>query len=63
MRLESAAGTPLQAMRTDAEGKFTFAKLQSGRYRLRTFAPGIAGPQLVQIDVPSATGSYEVAFT
>jgi len=63
VRLESITGTALQAMRTDEQGRFTFAKLRSDRYRLSTFAPGSSVPKVTPIDVPSASGSYEVVFT
>ena len=63
VRLDDITGTALQAIRTDAQGRFTFTKLHSDRYRLATFAPGSSVPKLTPIDVPSATGSYEVVLT
>ena len=51
----------LQA-RTDNAGRYVFDRLQSGRYRLRAEAAGLAPIAPSDIDVPSQTGQYNLQF-
>jgi hypothetical protein len=59
VRLEDALGTPLQAVTTNAAGRFTFGQLRPGNYTLRVRAVGFAETTHA-IDVPSLTGNYDV---
>jgi hypothetical protein len=44
---------------TGTDGRFTFARLRQGRYRIRAVATGI-GDVPRDVDVPSETGEYDV---
>jgi hypothetical protein len=59
--LETATGDPLQSTKTNALGRYTFAKLQSGQYKLKARATGFPEKER-PIDVPSPTGEYDVTF-
>jgi Pvc16 N-terminal domain/Carboxypeptidase regulatory-like domain len=61
VRLTTPGGEPLQITRTNELGRFTFAGLKAGPFRLRTQAPG--HPEVVRdVDVPSPTGEYDLQF-
>ena len=62
VRLESPSGESLQTTESDAVGRFTFARLRAGSYRLRARATGL-GEILRDIEVPSPSGEYDVTFT
>jgi hypothetical protein len=57
--LEDATGTPLQETTTDIVGRFQFAGLREGAYTLRVRAQGFAEATRI-VEVPSATGNYDV---
>jgi hypothetical protein len=60
VRLETdPGGLPLQTAETDADGRFTFAGLAAGPYRLRVRARGFAETTR-NVQVPSAAGGYDV---
>ena len=46
---------------SDGEGRFVFQRLRAGSYQLRAVAPGI-GEIPRQVDLPSETGEYDLAF-
>jgi hypothetical protein len=48
-------------MVTRADGRFLFARLRPGRYRLRAVAPGL-GDLPRDVDLPSETGEYDLRF-
>jgi hypothetical protein len=59
VELEDAAGTLLQTTMTDPDGRFIFAGLTKGSYRLRVQAQGF--PEASRnIEVPSTSGNYDV---
>jgi hypothetical protein len=62
VQLEETAGKPLQAVRTNANGEFTFADVVPGAYRVRVRSA--AHDELVDdpFTVPSPTGRYDLAF-
>lgn len=60
--LETNAGERLQVTETDAAGRFRFEALAYGRYLLRVRAGGYHEAML-PIEVPSVTGSYDVALS
>jgi hypothetical protein len=62
VRLETAAGEPLQTTESDQLGRFTFGDLRAGRYKLRTRVVRLGELEL-PIDVPSLTGEYDLRFT
>ena len=45
----------------DGDGRFVFQRLSAGRYQLRAVAPGI-GELPREVDLPSETGEYDLAF-
>jgi Carboxypeptidase regulatory-like domain len=49
-------------MITDADGRFLFSRLRSGRYRLRVVASGLGDLPPRDVDLPSATGEYDLRF-
>lgn len=63
VRLETPAGEALQTTTTKEEkseiGRFTFAQLKAGNYKLRVRAQGFA-EKIDDINVPSSTGNYDV---
>jgi hypothetical protein len=63
VQLETLAGVKLQTTETNALGRFTFADLPAGRYRLRARA-GSLGELLPvrEVTVPSPTGEYDLRF-
>jgi hypothetical protein len=64
VHLETPPGQVLQTATTNTLGRFTFGWIQTGQYRLSWRAAGFplpAGPR--QIEVPSPTGEYDLAFT
>ena len=62
VELETLAGERLQLIRTNELGRFTFADLRAGSYRLRTRAVGLA--EITRdVDVPSPSGEYDLVFT
>ncbi len=63
VRLETPAGHPLQTTETNDRGRYTFERLQAGRYRLRWRAGARPEPAPRMIDVPSPTGEYDLRFT
>lgn len=61
VRIETLGGVPLALVTTDEQGRFVFDRLRPGQYQLRTGAPG-EGPLTRVVDVPSATGEYDLEF-
>lgn len=61
VRLESLTGEVLQQQETDALGRFTFANLRPGSYRLRARVQG-RGEVLRVIQVPSPSGEYDLIY-
>ena len=59
--LETVGGEPLHSTKTNALGRYTFSKLQSGQYKLKARATGFPEKER-PIDVPSPTGEYDVTF-
>jgi Pvc16 N-terminal domain/Carboxypeptidase regulatory-like domain len=59
VRLEDGAGTTIQIMNTDSDGRFRFGGLSEGNYVVRVRAQGFA-EQVRNIQVPSPTGEYDV---
>ena len=53
----------LRTTDTDDDGRFAFADLQPGRYRLRARATGFGQTLPRDVDVPSPTGEYDLRFT
>jgi hypothetical protein len=62
VRLESLAGAELQTTRTNALGRFSFERLQPGRYQLRWRAGARPEPAPREIEVPSPSGEYDLRF-
>jgi protocatechuate 3,4-dioxygenase beta subunit len=62
VRLETPGGTPLQATRSDNDGRYTFDGLSPAHYRLRWRALGRTEPQPLDLEVPSPTGNYDLSF-
>jgi Pvc16 N-terminal domain len=61
VRLTTISDEPLQITRTNELGRFTFAGVKEGQFRLRTQALG--HPEVVRdVDVPSPTGEYDLQF-
>ena len=61
VRLETPAGAVLQQQETDSQGRFTFANLRPGSYRLRARVQG-RGEVLRDIQVPSPSGEYDLIY-
>jgi hypothetical protein len=61
VELQNPAGARLQITQTNEVGRFTFADLQAGSYRLRAQALGLA-PVTRVVDVPSPSGEYDLQF-
>jgi hypothetical protein len=61
VRLEDAAGEPLQITKTDDSGRFTFLRMHPGNYRLRVRATGL-GELERSVNVPSELGGYDIRF-
>jgi hypothetical protein len=61
VQLEEMGGKPVEQMETKELGRFTFAKLQPGHYRLRVRAEGL-GEMTRDIEVPSPSGEYDLRF-
>ena len=61
VELESTTGET-QTTETNDEGRFTFGDLRAGRYRLRARALGRGDTPPREIEVPSATGEYDLLF-
>lgn len=59
--IETIAGVTLGRERTDARGHFTFERLRAGPYRIRASAVGL-GTLARVVDVPAATGEYDLRF-
>ncbi|MCI4567342.1 Pvc16 family protein [Lysobacter sp. CFH 32150] len=59
--IETMAGIRLQDTRSDAAGRFAFAHLAQGDYRLRAWTENLAEITR-EIRVPSPTGEYELIF-
>jgi hypothetical protein len=59
--LETTANIRLQQADADPQGRFSFAGLPAGRYRLRFAAPGRAA-RTSDVDVPSPVGAYDLEF-
>jgi hypothetical protein len=57
--LETEGGRAIGSDRTDSEGRFGFARLSSGAYRLRVRAPGMPEREM-PIVVPAEDGTYDV---
>jgi Pvc16 N-terminal domain/Carboxypeptidase regulatory-like domain len=60
VQIQDAAGTPIQATRTNAAGEFTFTGLAAGTYWLLVRSASHARLPAVQITVPSPTGRYDL---
>jgi hypothetical protein len=59
VRIEDLAASPLRLAVTDENGRFLFGGLQPGTYVLRVRAQGFS--EVTQtVDVPSASGNYDV---
>jgi hypothetical protein len=52
----------LQSTETDARGRYTFAALESGKYKLIAGATGLTMATPREISVPSPTGEYDLTF-
>jgi hypothetical protein len=61
VQLETPAGGSLQTTTTNDLGRFNFDGLGFAQYRLRTRAAGL-GEKVRDIDVPAATGEYDLRF-
>jgi len=55
-----AAATPLRA-RSDSDGKFVFAELEPGRYRLSASAPGLAS-DVVAVDIAASPATLDITL-
>jgi len=62
VRMETPDGAPLQTTSTSAAGRFQFKRLHRGQYRLRAGATGRQEQQR-DVDVPSASGEYDLVLT
>lgn len=60
--VETPAGAPVAAATTDASGRFVLSVPEPGPYRLRVHVDGRPDPAPRAIDVPSATGEYDLAL-
>lgn len=60
--LEDGAGTRLQSTATNAQGRFSFSKVQRGNYTLRVRAQGF-NEKTQNIAVPSTIGEYDVQLS
>jgi hypothetical protein len=62
VQLLTLAGTQRQLTRADAQGRFVFANVPGGAWRLRASAMplGVTAPR--DIAVPEPTGSYDLGF-
>jgi hypothetical protein len=47
---------------TGSDGRFLFARLRQGRYRLRAVATGLPDLPPREVAVPSETGEYDISF-
>ena len=64
VRLEDAAGDPLQTTATGDDGRFTFQDVVPGTYRLDWRAAGYPIPPARRdVEVPSPTGEYDLVFS
>jgi hypothetical protein len=64
VRLETAddAPTALQTTRTDDLGRFAFAGLRAGTYRLRARAAGRGEAPALVVEAPSESGTYDLEY-
>jgi hypothetical protein len=62
VQLRNALGEPLQTMRSDQLGRFTFAGLKPGQYRLSWRVAGLPDSPPRLIEVPSFSGEYDLRF-
>jgi 5-hydroxyisourate hydrolase-like protein (transthyretin family) len=62
VQLENLVGEALETSETDEQGRFTFAELRAGQYRLRSRATGFVATSR-EIEIPSPTGEYDLQFT
>lgn len=60
VQIENAAGAAVQTARTNSLGRYTFAGLRRGPYRLRCRANGFPTPVPRDVDVPSPSGEYDL---
>ena len=61
VQIQTPAGEPIESLQTNGLGRFTFGGLTRGQYRLETRAGAFAPLQRL-IDVPSASGEYDLEF-
>jgi hypothetical protein len=61
VQLEDLAGTILQQVRTDPEGRFIFPRIAPSQYRIRAGVDGVAQRDRV-VTVPSETGEYDLSI-
>ena len=59
--LETTAGELIQWALTDSSGRYTFASIMPGQYRLRAVAVGL-GEKPLSVEVPSPEGNYDLQF-
>jgi hypothetical protein len=66
VRLESdeppTVGNPIKTTKTNELGRFSFAGMSPGLYRLRVRAPELAEKIVNNVRIPSPTGEYDVRF-
>jgi hypothetical protein len=62
VQLATLTNTPLQTTTTDEMGRFTFAGLVPGTYRVVAKASGLGELPAQTIDVPSPSGEYDLRF-
>jgi hypothetical protein len=62
VQLETLSGERLQTAETDTRGRFTFVRVQPGRYRLRWRSGPRPEPPPRVVDVPSPSGEYDLRF-
>jgi hypothetical protein len=62
VQLERASDDPVQAVRSNGRGEFTFPDVAPGAYWLRLRATGRNEPPPTGITVPSPTGRYDLAL-
>lgn len=62
VRVLDQAGVPLLATRTDAQGRFQFNRVSGGQHQLEFRATGFTVPPNRLVQVPSASGDYDLMF-
>lgn len=62
VQLETTVGEALQTTRTNELGRFTFVNVRAGSYVLRASAVGLGEVARAGVEIPAATGEYDLQF-